>query len=252
MSEVLARLARMAFLPDPLPDTATAPLPGWARALTAFDTETTGVSTARSRIVSASLVTVDELGRVVSAREWLVDPGVEIPWGAQRVHGISTDRVRAEGTPAEQAIPEIAAAVDDVIAAGGPLVVYNAPYDLNLLSAERERYGLEPLVNPSPIVDPFVVDKAVDRFRKGKRTLSATTAHYGVRLDAAHSADADALAAALVAQAVARAHPEQLGLEAEQLHSQQVLWAREQADSYTEYRRRRGDASFRAAGTWPM
>ena len=74
-------------------------------------------------------------------------------------------------------------AAEALLAVGIPLVVYNAPYDLSLLDRECRRHRVEPLGYPHPVIDPLVIDKAVDRYRKGKRTLVAAAERYGVDLD---------------------------------------------------------------------
>ena len=100
------------------------------------------------------------------------------------------------------------AALADAAGRGLPIVAYNAAYDLTLLEREAARYGIAPLPGPGPVIDPLVIDKAVDRYRRGKRTLTAAAEHYGVALPNAHDAGADAVAAGRVAQAIARAYPE--------------------------------------------
>ena len=115
-----------------------------------------------------------------------------------------------------------------------------------------ERYGIPPLTGPLPVIDPYIIDKAVDRYRRGKRTLMATTEHYGVRLDAAHDAGADAIAAGHVAQALARRYPHALAIAVEELHARQVAWALDQAESFQSYMRRERDPEFTTSGIWPQ
>jgi DNA polymerase-3 subunit epsilon len=109
-----------------------------------------------------------------------------------------------------------------------------------------------PLEAPGPIIDPLVIDKAVDRYRRGKRTLEVVAEHYGVPLDGAHEASADAIAAGRVAQAIARSFP--LAESANELHTHQIGWARTQAESLTEYFIRIGRIEPEEAldGTWPV
>ena len=163
----------------------------WGR-IGVFDLETTGVDVDTSRVVSACVAVLEPDGRVVARWDWLADPGIEIPEGAAAVHGITTERARLEGRPAPAVISEITQTLRTLFGLGMPVVVYNAPYDFTLLDRECRRYGLEPITDPSPVIDPLVLDKAVDRFRKGKRTLEITTGVYGVALDDAHDAGADA------------------------------------------------------------
>jgi DNA polymerase-3 subunit epsilon len=225
----------------------------WWKALGVFDLETTGIDVETARIVTAHVGLIDATGASIAHGEWLADPGVEIPEQASAVHGISTERARAEGRPASEVVAEIVAAVRAVFARGVPLVVYNAPYDLTLLDREARRHGVEPLGDVGEIgcvIDPLVIDKAVDKFRKGKRTLEAATSVYGVVLDDAHDAGADAVAAGRVAQAMARRYPEQLDVPATSLHDLQVGWCSTQAASFQEYMRRK-DPTFTTSGEWP-
>jgi DNA polymerase-3 subunit epsilon len=223
----------------------------WADALGVFDLETTGVDTSTARIVTAHVGLIDEEGRVVERKDWLLDPGVEIPDGAAAVHGITTARARRFGRRPEHAVPEILAAIQAVFERGFPLVIYNAPYDLTLLAHEARRAGCPPLDLPAPIVDPLVLDKAMDRFRRGKRTLTAAAAEYGVPLTDAHDAGADAIAAGRLAQAIARRHAAELGCTADDLHERQVAWCREQAARFEEYMQRTHDPAFTTSGDWP-
>src|SRR5215467_2302450 len=88
--------------------------------LVGFDTETTGIDTSRDRIVSAAIVDGTE------AATWLIDPGIEIPPAASGVHGITTERARAEGAAPAEALAEIAQALTKAGAEGVPVVVYRA------------------------------------------------------------------------------------------------------------------------------
>ncbi len=207
----------------------------WYETLASFDLETTGVDVRTSRIVSASVVELGPDGEVTARRDWLVDPGVPIPEGAARVHGITTERARAEGIPAVEGVASILEAVRGVLDRGVSLVVYNAPYDLTLLAFEAHRYGFAEFT-PQPIVDPIILDKQVDRFRKGKRTLALTAAHYRVPLVDAHDAGADAIAAGRVAQAIGAQYPE-LPETPLELHRAQIGWAAEQQASFARYMR---------------
>ena len=101
------------------------------------------------------------------------------------------------------------------------------------------------------VVDPFVLDKQFDRYRPGKRTLGAVCGHYRVRLDAAHAASADALAAARVAWRLAQ-HVEELRmLDLPTLHVRQVAWHDEQAISLQAYFAEQG-RDERVERVWPI
>jgi DNA polymerase III, epsilon subunit and related 3''-5'' exonucleases len=223
----------------------------WCETLGVFDLETTGIDVETSRIVSANIGVLDPSGACVERWDWLADPGVEIPLQASAVHGITTERARSDGRPAAEVVQEIIETLTGLFDRGLAVTIYNAPYDLTLLAREAVRYGLAPLSLPAPIIDPLVIDKALDRYRKGKRTLEAAAAHYGVMLTDAHDASADAIAAGRVAQAIARTYADQLGADVHALHQLQIGWCLDQAASFQEYMRRVKDPAFLANGAWP-
>ncbi|HRQ00568.1 MAG TPA: 3'-5' exonuclease, partial [Terrimesophilobacter sp.] len=210
----------------------------WTDSLGVFDLETTGIDVRTSRIVTAHVGVLDASGVLTESTEWLADPGVEIPTQASAVHGITTEKARAEGRPAAQVVAEITAALRRLFDSGRAVVIYNAPYDLSILRHEALRHDTEPLENPRPIIDPLVIDKAVDRYRKGKRTLEFASLHYGVVLQGAHDAQADAVASGRVAQAIAARFTNELPADMQELHDRQVEWAAQQAASFQEYMRR--------------
>jgi len=224
----------------------------WGR-IAVFDLETTGVDVESARIVSACIAVLEADGSIIERLDWLANPGIEIPDAAAAVHGITTERARDEGRDAGEVVGEIAGRLRQLFGEAVPLVVYNAPYDLSLLDRECRRHGIQPLEATTPVIDPLVLDKAVDRYRKGKRTLDVTAALYGVSLDGAHDAGADAIAAGRVAQALRRKYADQLGVSLEDLHGRQQVWYREQSLSFQNYvRTTKGDEGFVAETDWPV
>lgn len=224
----------------------------WTSEFGVFDLETTGIDVRTSRIVTAHIGVLNSDGVLIDSQKWLADPGVEIPVQASAVHGVTTERARAEGRPASEVVAEIVAALHSLFDRGLAVTIYNAPYDLSLLAHEAARHGVAPLVEPRPVIDPLVIDKAVDRYRKGKRTLEFTSVHYGVLLEGAHDAEADAVASGRVALALAARFAAELPADANALHDLQIGWAAEQAASFQEYMRRVKDPSFTASGDWPV
>ncbi|GAA1007747.1 DNA polymerase III subunit epsilon [Streptomyces sp. F-3] len=225
--------------------------------LTAFDLETTGTDVEADRIVTAAVVIVYPDERLPDVRTWLLDPGAAIPEEAAAIHGISTEHARKHGEPAASAIEEITSAVGEVLDSGTPLVVMNARYDLSLLDRECRRYGIAPLAERlrgrvSPVIDPLVLDKHVERYRKGKRNLRALCAHYGVQLDDAHNAVADAVAAARAARRMGEKHSALAELALPDLHDLQVRAAAEQAASLQKYLRRTSNPEATVEPSWPV
>jgi DNA polymerase-3 subunit epsilon len=228
----------------------------WAtREVLGFDFETTGVDRFNDVPVSYALVTV--VGGVLdSTLSGLVDPGRDIPAGATEVHGITTQRARSEGMPLKDAVELITDRVVSASRRGVPLVGMKLDYDLTILDTVSRRlsgHGLCERGWAGPVLDAVVLDRHHDRYRKGSRTLGALCAHYGVDIEHAHDATADAVASARVLFALA-ARFEELG-EADPyvLHESQIAWHREWAEGYDEWRLGRGMAPMdRRDFIWPV
>ncbi|MEW1656010.1 MULTISPECIES: exonuclease domain-containing protein [unclassified Streptomyces] len=225
--------------------------------LVSFDLETTGTDIEHDRIVTAALLRLEGDGTVAGRQSWLLDPGVPIPDEAAEIHGISTAHVQAHGRPPASAIEEITEALAEAFRADIPLVVMNARYDLSLLDRECRRHGLPTLTErlghpPAPVIDPLVLDKHVDRYRKGRRALQALCGHYGVPLDGAHEAGADAAAAAGVARRIGEKYPAVALPSPRDLHTLQEQAAAEQAASFQAYLRRSGNPEAIVEPAWPL
>ena len=206
----------------------------YQKTLVALDLETTGLDPVADRIVQAAVVLVADDGSV-SDMSWdgIVDPGVQIPVGASNIHGITTERARHEGMPPVEALRHIARLVGDAADEGIPLVIYNAPFDWPFVLAEAQRHGVS--IGKPEIVDPLVIDRAMDRYRRGNRKLDTVAAHYGYDLGQAHDARADAIAAVAIARGVAARYPEAGGLTPLALQPLQVKWCAEYAESLSSY-----------------
>lgn len=171
----------------------------WDNRLVAYDCETTGVNVETDRIVSAAVVLCGG-GEPTDVFTILIDPGVEIPEEATLIHGITNERAEREGVSSYNGISVI---WDRLMSAdpGWPIIVKNTPFDLTILDRELARHRLGPrsLLRERYVIDPGIIDKHLDRYRKGSRKLHAVCDHYGATLDNAHNAEADAIAAARLA-----------------------------------------------------
>lgn len=217
--------------------------------LLSFDTETTGPDPTTARIVTATAVVVND--GPPAATEWLADPGVDIPEGATAVHGITTEHAREHGRPAADVCLELESMLNAAWLLGQPVLAYNAVYDLTVLDRELRRHHGHSLAVTGPVIDPLVIDKAVDRYRKGKRTLTAACEHYRVTLTDAHTSAADALGAARVAWRICQKHPDIAGTDPAELFDLQVDWYREQAQGLAEYFARQGKTEH-VSLEWPL
>jgi DNA polymerase-3 subunit epsilon len=215
----------------------------------AFDLETTGRDPLTARIVTASIVLVDGSGQVLEHHEWLADPGVDIPEEAAAIHGVTTQHARAHGLPVADVVGGISSTLARLFAAGVPVLAFNARYDFTVLAHEGLRNAVW-TPEPSPVIDPYVMDKQADRYRRGKRTLTALCEHYGIGFENAHTSAADVLATLRVGQAITERHAF-LQRPAADLHDSLVVWADRQAADLEEYLRRTDpDAVIERA--WPV
>jgi len=186
---------------------------GWHKGLLlAFDLETTGVNIEEDRIVTACAALINGTTGDCQVKTWLANPGVDIPEAATAVHGITTEYAAEHGDDPRAVASTLADTLMAQVFRGVPIVGFNLAYDLSLLDRECRRHGLEPVgerlaAARGVVVDAYVLDKAVDRWRRGSRRLSDVCAHYGVRIDGAHDASHDAVAAARVAAATSRPTP---------------------------------------------
>ncbi|MDH2392287.1 3'-5' exonuclease [Streptomyces sp. HNM0663] len=226
--------------------------------LAAFDTETTGVDVEEDRIVSAALVVQDLAGGQPRTTRWLVDPGVPVPAEATEVHGLTEEHLHRHGRWPAPVMEEMARALAEQCAAARPLVVMNAPFDLTLLDRELRRHRASSLCRylenvPLCVLDPRVLDKHLDRYRKGRRTLADLCAHYEVELAGAHDAAADATAALEVVRAVGRRFASRLErLSPAELHTLQAVWHAAQARGLQAWFARSGMPEESVDPSWPL
>ena len=230
--------------------------------LLGFDTETTGVDPSPDRLGTAALVGRGprraDGPRAQKVRTWLADPGVEIPEAATAVHGISTAQARAQGRKISEVLEEVAAVLARAMSAGTPVVAFNGSYDLTLMEAELDRHGLPTLRQRlgrdlGPVVDPLVLDRMVDRFRKGKRRLGDLTEVYGVRVASSlHTAEVDVEATLDVLEAMVDAHPQLADLPREDLVSTQAQAHRKWAESFNRWLARQDPGRPGASLSWPL
>lgn len=241
------------------------PMCGW-------DTETDSLLPDEAHIVSACVGIAGPTGW--TPRNWLLKPDRPIAEDAAAIHGITTEYATEHGTDRREGLADIRSALMNAWAQGWPVVAFNATYDFTVLDRELRRNGMTELVITGPVIDPFVLDKAADPYRKGSRKLVDVAAHYGITLSAedAHGAEADALAACRIAWKLGAAtltdeDYSKTGMETESLplsawsladlHQLQADAYREQCISLAKYfRTKKNDpataAEIEASTDWPI
>ena len=96
------------------------------------------------------------------------------------------------------------------------------------------------------------MDRHLDRYRKGKRTLTALCEEYGVTFENAHDALADSKACLDVAQAMCERYPELEDVPNSQLLSLQTDAYLTWAAGFNDYRVRNGQEPITLYETWPV
>lgn len=224
------------------------------RPFVGFDTETSGVNTEQAVIVTACLGHADPTSRSWTPTNWMLRQDQPIPADATAVHGITTEQANQEGVDHTTGLEQIRAELYRYWDEDLPVCAYNAVFDLTVLDRECRRHGLGPLEVRGLVIDPLVIDKHVDRYRKGSRKLVDVAAHHGIILtaDDAHGAEPDARAATRLAWKMAPLIPDD---PAEAMRWQADAYA-DQRVSFASYLRRQGkheEAVHVAASTaWPL
>jgi 8-oxo-dGTP pyrophosphatase MutT (NUDIX family) len=107
--------------------------------------------------------------RIVAARVAVLDPsGVEVArwdWGSDRADAI---------------VGEVAQTLRTLLAVNIPIACFDAAANLTMLDRECRRRYLEPFDEPSPVLDPLLLDHLLAPDLGGSRTLSAMADRYGV------------------------------------------------------------------------
>lgn len=200
----------------------------------AFDTETTGVNVSEDRIVTAAAVVFRD-GEPQETRSWLIKVDVDIPERASEVHGITNEISQSQGQDQAEALAEIGDFLDS---AGLPIVCFNAGFDIPILNSNLQRHGLGEL-RTSVIICPFVIDKQLDKYVKGKnqRRLKPTAERYGLELseDDWHGAEADSLVTGRILIAQGKRFPQITEVSAQELADGILEWREKQEAEFKEW-----------------
>lgn len=230
----------------------------------AWDTETTGVDVHEARIVTAALV-VRGGGLPDRTFSYLVNPQVPIPPAASAVHGVTDARAQSEGTDPKVALNEIADHLTAAISYGMPVIAFNQAFDWSVLHYDLARHGLPTVADrlgsePYTLLDPHVIDRqCMQRVPgAGQRKLKPTAERYGIELTDWHTAEADALAALLIAEAQFARYPQLQTYGPPQLFAAQKAWRAEQQAGLQAWFRTKaspeqgGDPNKVIDGSWPL
>jgi len=124
-----------------------------------YDTETTGLPLRDNapieeldnwpRIVQIAWQLHDKTGKLLEVENLIIRPdGFEIPYSAEKVHGISTERALKSGIPLQEAMEKFAHAISQA----SFIIGHNVKFDYNITAAEFLRSGVSNRLLETPTV----------------------------------------------------------------------------------------------------
>ena len=171
-----------------------------------FDTETTGLPRSWSapitdtdnwpRCIQIAWQLHDEMGKLIEHQDYLVKPeGFNIPYDAERIHGISTELAQEQGVSLQEVLEKFNIALSKT----KYIVGQNVGFDVNIMGCEFYRGGVTSPLSQMPILDTCTETTAellkLPGGRGGKFKLpTLTELHqylFGEPFAEAHNATAD-------------------------------------------------------------
>ncbi|GGE02318.1 DNA polymerase III subunit alpha [Psychroflexus salis] len=125
-----------------------------------FDTETTGLPKRFKapisdtdnwpRVIQIAWQLHDQWGNLMEAKDFLIQPeGFDIPFDAERIHGISTALAEENGVPLEEALFQFNSALQQAKFVVGQ----NVGFDINVTGAEFFRLQMQTPMTGLPVLD---------------------------------------------------------------------------------------------------
>ena len=125
-----------------------------------FDTETTGLprnwnapltdSDNWPRCIQIAWQLHDAMGNVIEHDDYLIQPdGFNIPFDAEKIHGISTELAQQDGIPLAEMLQKFSAVLEKTKF----IVGQNVGFDLNIMGAEFLRLNQENILPNFPVLD---------------------------------------------------------------------------------------------------
>ncbi len=171
-----------------------------------FDTETTGLPKRWDapytdtdnwpRCIQIAWQLHDDMGNVIEHQDYLVKPdGFNIPYDAEKIHGISTALAEQDGVP----LAEVLEKFNEALNKTKFVVGQNVGFDLNIMGAEFHRLQVKNQLQELPVLDTCTEHTAtlcqIPGGRGGKFKLpTLTELHqflFGEPFGEAHNATAD-------------------------------------------------------------
>ena len=125
-----------------------------------FDTETTGLPKKWAapisdtdnwpRCIQIAWQLHDEMGNLIEHQDYLVQPeGFNIPYDAERIHGISTELAQQDGISLQEVLEKFNIALSKTKF----IVGQNVGFDVNIMGCEFFRLGIDSPMTQMPVLD---------------------------------------------------------------------------------------------------
>ncbi|WP_298138604.1 DNA polymerase III subunit alpha [Flavobacterium sp.] len=125
-----------------------------------FDTETTGLPKSWAapisdtdnwpRCIQIAWQLHDEMGNLLEHQDYLINPeGFNIPYDAERIHGISTELAQQQGIQLKEMLEKFNIALSKA----KYIVGQNVGFDINIMGCEFYRMGISSTMSQMPILD---------------------------------------------------------------------------------------------------
>ena len=175
-----------------------------------YDTETTGLPKNYKapltdfdnwpRVVQLAWQVHDEIGKLIDVKNFIIKPdGYVIPRGAEKIHGISTERASKEGQSLSFVLNEFNKALNKAEVVAG----HNLEFDNNMIGAEFLRLDIETPLFEKKMVDTIPVSTDFCQLPGGRggayKWPTLEELHeklFDEKFQAAHNASADVQATA--------------------------------------------------------
>ncbi len=125
-----------------------------------FDTETTGLPKKWAapisdtdnwpRCIQIAWQLHDEMGNLLEHQDYLIQPeGFNIPYDAERIHGISTELAQQQGVSLKEMLDKF----NTALSKAKFIVGQNLGFDVNIMGCEFYRMGIQSPMSSMPILD---------------------------------------------------------------------------------------------------
>ncbi len=125
-----------------------------------FDTETTGLPKSWAapisdtdnwpRCIQIAWQLHDDMGNLIEHQDYLINPeGFNIPYDAERVHGISTELAQEQGIQLKEMLEKF----NVTLSKAKYIVGQNVGFDINIMGCEFYRMGIHSPMSQMPILD---------------------------------------------------------------------------------------------------